>query len=134
MLFGRGIVKTSERTALRGATSHQDLLDFLAIDFMESGLGHQAPFEKDCALCHLRASESPEFGLTWDGSRRLNFAVSWMQLADLAEFVRDHALSINGLLTQRLSGPGVHPYQPAELFWPQCDQFITCKVYAGFRC
>ena len=35
-----------------------------------------------------------------------------------AEFVRDHALSISGLLTQRLGGPGVHPYQPAELFGP----------------
>ena len=30
-----------------------------------------------------------------------------------AEFVRDHALSISGLLKEKLGGPGVHPYQPA---------------------
>mgnify|MGYP002526651984 CR=1 FL=1 len=33
-----------------------------------------------------------------------------------AEFLRDHALAISGLLVDKLGGPGVHPYQPAELF------------------
>ncbi len=33
-----------------------------------------------------------------------------------AEFVRDHALAVSGLLVDKRGGPGVHPYQPAVLF------------------
>lgn len=118
MLFGRGIVKTSEDFGTQGATpSHQDLLDFLAIDFMESGWDVKHLLKKIVlSATYGQASHQsldlhgmdPENALLSRGSRR--------RLP--AEFVRDHALSISGLLTQRLGGPGVHPYQPAELFGP----------------
>ena len=116
MLFGRGIVKTSEDFGTQGEPpSHQALLDYLAVDFVASGwsvkqLLRQMVLSATYRQASIRSAESqqvdPENRLLWRGPRR--------RLP--AEFVRDHALSISGLLKEKLGGPGVHPYQPAELF------------------
>ena len=114
MLFGRGIVKTSEDFGTQGEPpSHQELLDYLAVDFLESGwdvkrLLRQIVLSATYRQASMRLKEDldPENLLLARGPRR--------RLP--AEFVRDHALFISGLLKEKLGGPGVHPYQPAELF------------------
>jgi hypothetical protein len=116
MLFGRGIVRTSEDFGTQGEPpSHQELLDYLAVDFVESGwdvkrLLRQIVLSSTYRQASIRSKEAeqhdPENHLLARGPRR--------RLP--AEYVRDHALSISGLLKEKLGGPGVNPYQPAELF------------------
>ncbi|NNE00930.1 MAG: DUF1553 domain-containing protein, partial [Pirellulaceae bacterium] len=95
--------------------SHQELLDYLAVDFAESGwdvkqllsqIVLSATYRQDSIRTVQLEKRDPQNRLLARGPRR--------RLP--AEFVRDHALSISGLLKEKLGGPGVHPYQPAELF------------------
>jgi len=116
MIFGRGIVRTSEDFGTQGAMpDHQQLLDFLAVSFVESGwdvkqlLRHMvlsATYRQASIRSQPGGDADPENRLLGRGPRR--------RLP--AEFVRDHALAVSGLLKQKMGGPGVHPYQPAELF------------------
>ena len=116
MLFGRGIVKTSEDFGTQGESpSHPELLDYLAVDFVESGWNVKrllrlmvlsATYRQASVRSKGSGQIDPENHLLARGPRR--------RLP--AEFVRDHALSISGLLKEKHGGPGVNPYQPAELF------------------
>jgi hypothetical protein len=116
MIFGTGIVATSEDFGTQGSRpSHAALLDHLTVDFVNSGwdvkrllrlLVTSATYRQSSRQSTTMAERDP-------GNRWLSRA-SRQRLA--AEFVRDHALSISGLLVGRQGGPGVHPYQPSELF------------------
>jgi len=116
MLFGRGIVRTSEDFGTQGEPpSHRELLDYLAVEFVESGwdvkqLLRRIVLSATYRQASIRTQQTekidPENRLLARGPRR--------RLP--AEFVRDHALSISGLLKAKTGGPGVHPYQPAGLF------------------
>ena len=116
MLFGRGIVKTSEDFGTQGdPPSHQELLDYLAVDFVESGwdvkrLLRQIVLSATYRQASMRSNRLQKL----DAENRLLSRGPRRRLP--AEFVRDHALSISGLLKNKFGGPGVHPYQPAELF------------------
>lgn len=116
MLFGRGIVRTSEDFGTQGEPpSHQELLDYLAVEFVDSGwdvkrllrqIVLSATYRQSSVRSRGAGNVDPENRLLARGTRR--------RLP--AEFVRDHALAISGLLKEKVGGPGVHPYQPAELF------------------
>ncbi len=116
MIFGRGIVVTSEDFGTQGARpSHQALLDDLAVAFVESGwdlkwlirtMVTSSTYRQASARTAAVAERDPENRLLSHAPRQ--------RLA--AEFVRDHALAVSGLLVNKRGGPGVHPYQPAELF------------------
>ena len=116
MIFGRGIVKTSEDFGTQGAApTHQELLDYLAVDFIESG------WDVKRLLRMMVLSETYRQSSRQSAqNRRIDPENQWLARGPRrrlpAEFVRDHALSISGLLTTKIGGPGVHPYQPAELF------------------
>ncbi|MCP4849991.1 MAG: DUF1553 domain-containing protein [Verrucomicrobiaceae bacterium] len=116
MIFGVGLVKTSEDFGAQGERpSHQELLDYLAVDFMDSGwdikrlirtIVSSATYQQSSALSRGIARVDP-------GNRLISHAPR-QRLA--AEFIRDHSLSVSGLLVNKLGGPGVNPYQPAVLF------------------
>lgn len=116
MLFGQGIVKTSEDFGTQGdPPSHQALLDYLAVDFVESGWNVKHLLSQIVLSATFRqASIHSERSQKLDPENRLLSRGPRRRLP--AELLRDHSLSISGLLKNRFGGPGVHPYQPAELF------------------
>ena len=114
--FGTGLVKTSEDFGNQGEwPSHPELLDWLAVDFAESGwdvkrlhrlIVTSATFRQDAAASPGGIARDPENRLLSRGPRyRLD-----------AESIRDTALAASGLLVPEMGGPGVKPYQPAGLW------------------
>jgi Protein of unknown function (DUF1553)/Protein of unknown function (DUF1549)/Planctomycete cytochrome C len=111
-LFGTGIVKTTEDFGAQGEfPSHPELLDWLAVEFVESGwnvkallrtMVTSAAYRQDSALTPALLERDPENRLLARGPR---FRLP-------AEAIRDTALLVSGLLVEEVGGPGVRPYQP----------------------
>jgi hypothetical protein len=116
--FGTGIVATSEDLGVQcEPPSHPELLDWLAVEFMENGwsLKHLHRLIASSAAYRQSARGTPAL-LARDPYNRLlargpRFRVD-------AEIVRDIALAASGLLQQKLGGPSVCPPAPAFLFQP----------------
>ncbi len=116
MLFGEGLVRTSEDFGLQGeVASHQDLLDWLAVDFMESGWDVKALLRKIVLsdAYQQSARTTPEL-LERDPENRLLARGPRFRLQ--AEFLRDEALAVSGLLNAAVGGPSVKPYQPKGIW------------------
>ncbi|MDQ3622642.1 MAG: DUF1553 domain-containing protein, partial [Verrucomicrobiota bacterium] len=114
MLFGAGIVKTAADFGAQGEwPSHPDLLDWLAVDFVESGWDVKALIRKMVTSATYRQSSvaTPEL-LERDPANRLLARGPRFRLP--AEFIRDSALKVSGLLVPRLGGPSVNPYTPGD--------------------
>ena len=130
--FGTGIVATSENFGTQcEPPSHPDLLDWLAVEFMESGWSLKK-LQREIALsaAYRQSSHvSPEL-LAKDPDNRLiargpRFRVD-------AEIVRDIALSASGLLNPEIGGRSVYPPAPAFLFQPPASYAPkTWKVEEG---
>jgi hypothetical protein len=115
-LFGTGLVKTAEDFGQQGEwPSHPELLDWLAVDFMESGWNTKALLKKIVMSKTYRQSSkvTPELNQR-DPENRLLARGPRVRLP--AEMVRDQALFSSGLLVEKLGGPSVRPYQPAGLW------------------
>jgi hypothetical protein len=110
--FGRGIVETTEDFGTQGARpSHPELLDWLATEFMDSHWDMKAMHRMIVTSATYRQSSkaTPEL-IEKDPtnvllSRGARFRVE-------AEMVRDITLSVSGLLSPKIGGPSVFPYQP----------------------
>jgi hypothetical protein len=116
MYFGTGLVKTTEDFGSQGeAPSHPELLDWLATEFIRTGWDVKAMQRMIVTSASYRQSSrvSPEL-LEKDPENRLLARGPRFRLP--AEMVRDNALSISGLLTDRIGGPSVFPYQPSGLW------------------
>jgi hypothetical protein len=110
--FGRGIVRTSDDFGTQGeAPSHPELLDWLAVEFRESGWDIKRFFTLLVTSNAYRqsAAVTPE-KLTKDADNRLLSRGPRYRLD--AEMIRDYALSASGLLVPKIGGPSVKPYQP----------------------
>jgi len=116
MLFGAGLVTTSEDFGTQGnRPSHQALLDHLAFGFVESGWNVKDLLRKMVNSSTYRQGSKLSTALAEsDPDNRLLARTRRHRLA--AEFIRDHALSVSGLLVDKRGGPGVRPYQPSVLF------------------
>ena len=115
-IFGRGIVKTSGDFGMQGELpSHPALLDWLAVDFRESGWDIKGLVKKMVMSSTYRQSaianknlmqRDPENVLLARGPRhRVN-----------AELIRDIVMASSGLLVEKIGGPSVKPYQPEGLW------------------
>ena len=114
--FGTGLVKTAEDFGSQGELpSHPELLDWLAVEFRESGWDVKALVRKIVTSSAYRQSSkvTPE-GLAKDPEDRLLARAPRLRLP--AEFIRDGALAVSGLLDDRIGGASVSPYQPAGLW------------------
>jgi hypothetical protein len=111
-LFGTGIVRTAEDFGVMGERpSHPALLDWLAVEFVESGwdvkrllrlLVTSATYRQSAAASAEKRALDPDNRLLARGPRvRLD-----------AEVIRDQALAVSGLLVPTVGGPSVKPYQP----------------------
>lgn len=116
--FGTGLVKTAEDFGVQGEQpSHPELLDWLAIDFVESGwdvkrclkqIVMSATYQQSSRVNPDKLAADPDNRLLARGPRfRLD-----------AETIRDQALAVSGLLIDKIGGKSVKPYQPAGLWKP----------------
>ncbi|MCA9178936.1 MAG: PSD1 domain-containing protein [Planctomycetales bacterium] len=115
-LFGVGLVKTANDFGTQGEwPSHPELLDWLAVDFVESGWNVKAMLKQIVMSATYRQSSvaDPEL-LAADPENRL-LARGPRRRLD-AEVIRDSALLASGLLSDRIGGPSVFPYHPAGLW------------------
>ena len=116
MYFGTGLVKTADNFGAQGEyPSHPELLDWLATTFIDSGWDVKDMQRTIVTSATYRQSSvvAPEL-LERDPENRLLARGTRMRL--LAQTIRDQALAISGLLTERTGGPSVGPYQPAGLW------------------
>ena len=125
MHFGRGIVETSEDFGSQGAIpTHPELLDWLAVEFIESGWDVKALHRLHRDVGDLPAElrrVAPEL-LTRDAANALYARGPRWRMT--AEMVRDSALAASGLLAAEVGGPSVKPYQPAGI-WNPLNSFYT---------
>jgi hypothetical protein len=136
MLFGAGIVETSDDFGAQGeGPSHPELLDSLAVDFVESGWDVKAMLRRLVTSATYRQSSrvAPEV-LARDPRNRLLARGPRFRLP--AELIRDGALSAGGLLKEKIGGPSVFPYQPSGV-WEAVSsgrpQEYTAQVYRQDR-
>ncbi len=116
MLFGTGLVKTVEDFGAQGEPPiHAELLDWLAVEFMDSGwdIRHILKTIVTSATYRQSSQGSPAL-LQRDPENRLLARGPRVRLAP--EMIRDQALFVSGLLVEKLGGPSVKPYQPAGLW------------------
>ncbi len=116
MLFGTGLVKTSEDFGTRAdPPSHPELLDWLATEFIRTGWDTKAMIRLmvNSATWRQSSRATPELNERDPENRLLAHAPRFRLPAEL---VRDQALAVSGLLVDKLGGPSVKPYQPAGLW------------------
>jgi hypothetical protein len=114
MLFGVGLVKTSADFGTQGEyPSHPELLDWLAVDFVESGWDTKALIRKIVlSATYQQTSAASASLLERDPQNRLLARGPRFRLP--AELIRDASLKISGLLVPRVGGPSVNPYTPGD--------------------
>lgn len=115
-LFGKGIVKTPHDFGVQGALpTHPELLDWLAIQYRESGwdtkailklIVMSATYQQSSKVSPESLEQDPENVYLARGA-----SYRWQ-----AEMIRDHALNASGLLVQKIGGVSVRPYQPEGLW------------------
>jgi hypothetical protein len=115
-VFGRGLVESSGEFGVMGdRPTHPELLDWLAVEFRESGwdvkrlyrlLLTSATYRQAVAAPAPVLARDP--GNKWLG-RGPRFRMD-------GEMLRDSALFSAGLLVERLGGPPVNPYQPPGIW------------------
>jgi hypothetical protein len=122
LFFGKGLVTTSADFGSQGAwPSHPELLDWLATEFMDTQWDQKQLIRTIVSSSTYRqSSASTEEQLRLDPSNQWLGRGARFRLP--AEFIRDQALAVSGLLVPRIGGPSVHPYQPPSL-WKEVSHF-----------
>lgn len=115
-LFGTGLVKTTGDFGMQGnLPTHPELLDWLAVDFMEHNwdikrllkqMMLSATYRQSSVIMPAHLEKDPENQYLARSSR----------LRYKAEFIRDMVLSTSQLLVKEIGGPSVKPYQPKGLW------------------
>ena len=149
-LFGAGIVRTAADFGAQGEwPTHPELLDWLAVDFVDSGWDSKALIRKVVTSATYRQSSATvdeflrnsrpvtaslrdanaSFGETRlrDPDNRLLARGPRFRLS--AELIRDAALATSGLLVSRIGGPSVNPYTPGDL-WREISHYGSSPATA----
>jgi hypothetical protein len=133
--FGRGLVETSEDFGSQGERpSHPELLDWLAVEFMDHNwsLKHIHRLIVTSQAYRQTSRVTPEL-LQTDPYNKLISRGPRFRME--AEMIRDNALAASGLLSRKVGGPSVFPYQPAGI-WDvpySSDQWIESKGEDRYR-
>ncbi|MEM7654855.1 MAG: DUF1553 domain-containing protein [Bacteroidota bacterium] len=131
--FGRGLVATPQDFGNQGALpSHPALLDWLAVEFRESGwdvkalqkvmVMSQAYRQQSFVSPELRERDPDNIWLTRGPSGRLS-----------SEMMRDNALAASGLLNAQVGGESVRPYQPDGLWLMNGGKYVPDHGEALYR-
>lgn len=110
--FGVGLVETSEDFGSQGSPpSHPELLDWMAVEFRESGWNVKALLKRIAMSSTYRQSSKATLeDYERDPKNRLLARGPRFRLD--AEALRDQALAVSGLLHDQVGGPSVKPPQP----------------------
>lgn len=132
-VFGQGIVTTVEDFGIKGSPpSHPELLDWLAVEFMEQGWSLKKMLKRIVLSRTYRQDsrmlaagnameKDPSNALLWHGPRfRLD-----------AEAIRDNALTVAGLLSRGKGGAPIRPPQPDGLWAKVGGQKYNYQVSPG---
>ncbi len=122
MCFGQGIVKSPDDFGSQGALpSHPQLLDWLAISFMESGWDIKALLKQIVTSASYRQS-----AIASKQKRKKDPGNIWISRGPsvrlTAEMIRDQVLAVSGLLNRKIGGKWVKPYQPAGIWKEMANQ------------
>ncbi|MEO5802849.1 MAG: DUF1553 domain-containing protein [Verrucomicrobiota bacterium] len=111
-VFGNGIVRTTGDFGVTGEMpTHPELLDWLAVEFRESGWDTKKFFKLIVtSAAYRQAAEVTPEKLAKDPANYLLSRGPRFRMD--AEMIRDYALSVSGLLVPKIGGPSVKPYQP----------------------
>lgn len=128
-VFGRGLVESAGDFGIMGdRPSHPELLDWLAVEFRESGwdvkkfyrlLVTSATYRQTAVATPDRVAKDPGNKLLSRGPR---FRMD-------GEMLRDSALAAAGLLVEKVGGPSVKPYQPAGIWEEVAMPESNTKTY-----
>ncbi|RYZ53011.1 MAG: DUF1553 domain-containing protein, partial [Chitinophagaceae bacterium] len=115
-IFGRGLVKTAGDFGMQGELpTHPELLDWLAVDFMENGWNTKRLVKTIVMSATYRQSARvTEKSLKKDPENKYLSRAPRLRLK--AEFIRDMVLGSSGLLVATIGGPSVKPYQPKGIW------------------
>lgn len=116
LYFGTGISRVLDDLGAQGEPPvHSELLDWLAVEFMDSGWNVKHLVKLIVTSNAYQQSSKPNAVLhEKDPYNRLIARQSRWRLD--AEIVRDNALLLSGLLVQKIGGPSVRPYQPVGYY------------------
>ena len=129
LFFGTGLVATPADFGAQGeAPSHPELLDWLAVEFMETGweVKHLVTLIVTSDTYRQTSAASPAL-LERDPQNRLLARGPRFRLP--AELIRDTTLKISGLLVPQLGGPSVNPYTPGDL-WREISHYGSSPATA----
>jgi len=116
MFFGMGLVQTVSDFGAQGAVpTHPELLDWLAVEFVESGWNVKRMIKTFVLSKTYRQSSRRNTHHAQIDPENLLFSRS-PRFRLQGEFIRDTALAVAGLLVDDVGGPGVKPYQPANIW------------------
>ena len=114
--FGKGIVTTPADFGYQGALpTHPALLDWLAVEFMESGWDVKA-LQKLIVTSSIYKQSSKNRPDLEDIDPGNQWLARGPRSRLTAEMIRDNALAASGLLVRKVGGPSVKPYQPPGLW------------------
>lgn len=114
--FGQGLVTTMDDFGAQGThPSHPELLDWLAVEFRESGWDIKHLVRLMVTSATYRQTSVSDAGMRSRDPFNTLLARQTRFRLD-AELVRDNALAVSGLLVKKIGGPSVKPYQPAG-YW-----------------
>lgn len=128
LFYGAGLSRDLDDVGAQGQwPTHPALLDYLAVEFVESGwdVKHMVRLMVT-AQAYRQTSQPTSQLLQADPANDLFARQNRWRLE--AEFIRDHALATSGLLVRQLGGKSVYPYQPAG-YWDHLN-FPTRKWVA----
>lgn len=114
--FGTGFVRTAEDLGVQSEFPiHHDLLDWLSVEFRESGwsMKHMHRLIVTSATYRQSSKVTPEL-LARDPENRLFARASRFRMP--AMILRDWALASSGLLNNTIGGKPVYPYQPDDIW------------------
>ncbi|MCA8989495.1 MAG: DUF1553 domain-containing protein, partial [Planctomycetaceae bacterium] len=116
--FGTGLVKTSADFGSQGdSPSHPELLDWLAVDFVEHGWDVRR-LVRMIVLSETYRQTAACSQDVWERDPENRYLARGPRLRLDAEVLRDQALFVSGLLVKTIGGPGVNPYQPPNIWEP----------------
>jgi hypothetical protein len=130
-IFGQGIVTTLEDFGVKGERpTHPELLDSLAVEFMEDGWSLKKLVRRIVTSRTYRQSS------TVTSKKRLqDIQNKWLARGPRfrldAEGIRDNALTIAGLLSTEKGGPSIRPPQPNGLWTKLGGQKYIYEVSPG---
>jgi hypothetical protein len=135
-VFGTGIVRTAEDFGSQGDSPvHPELLDWLAVEFRESGWDVKKLFTLlvTSATYRQAATTTPE-KLAKDPHNRLLSRGPRFRMD--AEMIRDYALATSSTLSLKMGGPGTKPYQPPnvwEVVGVNTEKYVQDKGESLYR-